>query len=237
MLDKAKEIIERIAQETDGIILMHSLSGKDSIALLDLCYPHFKRIVCVYMYVVPNLRHIQQYYVYAKRRYPNAEFIQVPHFSLFDYRKNGFMGMVGNPKQRKWRFRDIIQKVRDKTGLYWACIGFKQADSLNRRLMLRTYKDGDEAICWAGGKFYPLSIYYNRDIIKYISERNLKSPEWYDKREQSSGVDITDIHYLSYLREHYPDDLERIYKEFPAARRILINKDNAEQRDTDDTTE
>ena len=75
MLDRAKEIIEDVAKETDSVILLHSMSGKDSIALMDLVYPHFKRVLCVYMYVVPNLSHINRYYAYTKRKYPNVEFV------------------------------------------------------------------------------------------------------------------------------------------------------------------
>ncbi len=65
---KAIQVIDRIAEMTDSVLLMHSLSGKDSIALLDLLYPRFKRVVCVYMYLIPNLEHIKPYYRYAKRK-------------------------------------------------------------------------------------------------------------------------------------------------------------------------
>ena len=87
MLERAKDIIEDVARETDSVILFHSLSGKDSIVLLDLLYPKFKRVLCVYMYVVKDLEHINQYYMWAKRRYPNIEFVQVPHYAYFNYVK------------------------------------------------------------------------------------------------------------------------------------------------------
>jgi len=222
MMERATEIINDIAKETDEVILAHSLSGKDSIALLELLYPHFKKIVCMFMYTVPNLRHINEYYAWAKKKYPKAEFIAVPHYSLFEYRKHGFLGKRGDEKQRLFRLSDIIDKVREKFGIEWVCLGFKQADSLNRRLMLRSYKDGKLSISYAGKKFYPLSTYKNEDVMKYIEVRKLKRPEWYDPKEQSSGVDVSDIHYLKYLERNYPDDLEKVFKEFPAARRIIL---------------
>ena len=153
MLERAKEIIRDIAAETDSIILMHSLSGKDSIALLDLCSPHFRRIVCVYMYVVPDLDHIKPYHAYAASKYPNTEWAQVPHYGLYSWIKYGYMGVEKNPKQRLWKLADIIDKVRERTGVEWCCLGFKQTDSLNSLLMLRSYKDGKESICRAGKKF------------------------------------------------------------------------------------
>lgn len=223
MLERAKDVIQDIAKETDSIILMHSLSGKDSIALLDLVYPHFKRVVCVFMYTVPGLRHISQYYAYAKRKYPNAEWVQVPHYSLFNYRKYGFMGKEGDSSQRLWKLADIIEKVREKKGIEWCCLGFKQSDSLNRRLMLRSYSENKEAISVAGKKFYPLSTYKNKDVLDYIAYRHLKNPERFDKSDQSSGVDVTDYHYLKYLQTYYPDDLQKVYSAYPATRLVIPN--------------
>ena len=232
MLERAKEVIERIRQETDSILLFHSLSGKDSIVMLDLCYGKFKRIVCVYMYVVPNLDHTQRYYAYAKKKYPNIEFVQVPHYGYYSMIKTGFMGIRQNEKQRLWTLSDITDKLREKLGIEWACYGFKQSDSLNRRLMLRSYRDeGMLAISWKGKKFYPLSTYKNADVLDYIQANRLKSPETYGGTVgQSSGCDITSPDYQSYLKMYFPQDLERIYKVFPLARVVLIKKQKENEK-------
>lgn len=221
MLERAKEIINDVSKETDSIILFHSLSGKDSIALLDLVYPKFKRIVCVFMYLVKDLEHINQYYVYAKTKYPRIEFAQVPHYAYYNYVKYGFMGHKKNPNQREWSLSQITEKVRERTGIEWVCCGFKQSDSLNRRLMLRSYSDGKMAISWKTKKFYPLSTYKNRDILAYINQRNLKSPETYGGQGQSAGTDITSPDYLRYLKTNYPNDLRKIYTEYPVTRTII----------------
>lgn len=229
MLNRAKEIIRDIEAETDSIILMHSLSGKDSIALLDLCAPHFKRIVCVYMYAVANLDHIKPYHQYAASKYPNTEWVQLPHYGVYSYIKSGFMGCERNPKQRLWKLADIIGKVRERTGIEWCCLGFKQTDSLNRLLMLRSYKDGKESICWAGKKFYPLSTYSNKEMLEYISHEHLKAPESYGGGGQSCGCDISDYHYLKYLSEHFPADLQKIYTIYPRTRFIIQEHEQKEQ--------
>lgn len=232
MLERAKEIIEDIAKETDSILLFHSLSGKDSIALLDLCYPRFKRVVCVYMYVVPNLDHIKPYYVWAKRKYPNAEFIQVPHYGVYSYIKYGYLGCKVNPNQHLYTLSDIIDKVRGKTGVEWVCLGFKQSDSLNRMLMLRSYKDGKMGISWKGKKFYPLSTYKNKDVLNYIAEQHLKNPEAYEGGSgQSCGCAISSYPYLKYLERNYPQDLDRIYAQYPAAQIIITNYEAEQDRD------
>ena len=42
----AMKSINAVKEQTDSVILFCSL-GKDSLVLLDMIYPHFKRIVCV----------------------------------------------------------------------------------------------------------------------------------------------------------------------------------------------
>lgn len=237
MFERAKDIINEVSKETDSVILFHSLSGKDSIALLDLLYPKFRRIVCVYMYIVKGLEHMEVYRRWAKSRYPNVEFMDVPHYALYSYIKHGYLGITRNAKQKQWSLSDITEKVREMTGIEWVCCGFKQSDGLNRRLMLRSYgkvtgkdsqgndREGKEAIQWKTKKFYPLSTYYNRDVLSYISENGLKNPECYGVA-QSNGTDITDINYLRYLQFNYPSDLEKIFSVFPLARITLMNEQN-----------
>ena len=224
MLERAKEIVDIVSKETDSVILFHSLSGKDSIVLLDLLYPKFRRIVCVFMYVVPNLEHMNIYYRYAKNKYPNIEFLQVPHYGFYSYVKYGYMGITKNPKQKLWTLAEITEKIREKTGIEWVACGFKQSDSLNRRLMLRSYKDGKEAISWKSKKFYPLSTYKNADMLRYIQENGLKEPESYGGKSQSCGTSITSVEYLSYLQQNFPEDLEKVYALFPQARIVLLDK-------------
>lgn len=229
-LKRAREIIDDVSKETDSILLFHSLSGKDSIVLLDLCYKKFKRVIVVFMYLVKDLEHIMRYYNYAKAKYPNIEFVQVPHYALFNYIKTGYMGIKQNTKQRQWTLSDITDKLREKLGVEWACYGFKQSDSLNRRLMLRSYTDGKEAINWKTKKFYPLSTYKNKEIMDFILDHRLKNPEVCGTNKQSSGVDIEDVEYQKYLKELFPEDLEKIYKVFPMARIVMLKANNKDEQ-------
>jgi sulfate adenylyltransferase subunit 2 len=219
MLEKASKIIERVKQETDSVLLMHSLSGKDSITLLDLLHPHFKQIVCVYMYIVPDLDHIKPYWRSAYMRYNNIKFVQIPHYALFEYIKNGFMGCKQNAKQKLYTLSDLVDKIRVDIGVEWACMGFKQTDSLNRLLMLRGYDM--QGINYKTKKFYPLSEYSNKEVLAYIRQNRLIQPETYGGRGQSTGTDIASPYYLRYLQKYYPADLEKIFAQFPMTRGIL----------------
>ncbi len=225
---KAKEVIREIADEK-RVILFHSASGKDSIALAHMLSELFEEVLCVYMYIVPNLNHINRYINYAINKYSNLKFIQVPHFALYSYLKTGYLGCRQNEKLKKYTFADITDMIREKYNIEWACYGFKQSDSMNRRLMLRTYEIS--AINRKTKKVYPLSEYKNKDVLEYIQKNNLIAPESYGNA-QSSGTNITDINYLLFLKKNYPDDLKRVIEMFPLVERLIFEynyeKDKAE---------
>ena len=228
-MERAINVIKTVASITDRAVLFHSASGKDSIALLDLMHSYFREIVCVYMYTVKDMQHINRYIAWAQKRYPKARFVQLPHYSVYSYIKVGFLGCKKNPKQKKYTLQELTDSIRERFCIEWAFFGFKQSDSLNRRLMLRTYTD--EAISEKTKKCYPLSTYKNADVLRYIEERHLIKPETYGGERQSSGTDITDIHYLLYLRERFPDDLRRLLDMYPMAERTLFEFDNREENE------
>lgn len=222
MLTRAIQTIKQIAQKTNKVILFHSMSGKDSIALLHLLYPHFDQITCVFMYVVKDLEHIARYMHYINKKYPKARIIQIPHFAVFSYIKTGHLGHRQNEKQRLYNLSDLTDNIREKTAIEWAFFGFKQSDSMNRRVMLRTYQE--QAINEKNKKVYPLSTYKNNDIIEYIKAEKLITPEKYGN-SQSSGTDINDLNYLLFLRNHFPNDLKKVIAEFPLVERKLYEYD------------
>lgn len=216
---KAKDILDLVVQETDKVILFHSASGKDSITLLDLCASRFKEIVCVFMYIIKDLQHINRYINYATHKYSNIKFIQIPHYALFSYYNYGFLGCeIRNLKQHT--LASLTELAREKTGIEWAIFGFKQSDSLNRRLMLRTYEMN--GINRSTKKAYPLSEYKNKDVLEYIIRHNLIKPETYDGTGQSCGTDISSPAYLSMLKRNFPDDYQKVITIFPHCQRILF---------------
>ncbi len=223
-MEKALLSITKVSKVSEKAILFHSASGKDSIALLHLMSPCFKEILCVYMCLVKDLEHINRYINYAIAKYPNARFIQVPHYALGSYIRTGYMGCKQNEKQKLFTMSDLTEAVRNQYGIEWAFFGFKQSDSMNRRIMLRG-KDYDlQSINWNTKKCYPLSTYHNKDVLEYIKRNDLVLPESYGKG-QSNGTNITDVEYLVYLRENYPNDLEKVFRQFPLVERILFEHD------------
>lgn len=233
-MSKATDCIKRVAEQTDKILLFHSATGKDSIVMLDLCAPYFKEIVCIFMYTVPNLACTNRYIKWAEATYPNAKFLKtkqgygVPHFNVSSYIKYGYLGCKTNAEQKLHSLASITDIARERTGIEWAFYGMKEADSLQRRVFLRTYDDG---ICWKTKKAYPLHLYKHKDIEKYIADKHLITNVDYGEgmfgKATSSGESVDSPIFLNYLRNNFPADLQKVYAYYPDAERILFEFDQA----------
>lgn len=220
-MEKYEEIINVIRDKTDEVILFHSATGKDSIVLLDMLAKRFNRVVCAFMYLVKDLEHQQYYINYACKKYHNVSFIKIPHFTLGNYIKYGHLGHWCNPKQKQFNIEDCLTLIREKTGIEWVCIGFKKSDGLNRRLMLMQYEM--EGIYEKGHKFFPLASYTNKWCLKYIKENDLIPNLDYGIPKGASCEFVPgNLGCLLWLKENYPDDLAKVYRDFPMAERLVF---------------
>lgn len=216
LLEKTQKSIDRIGEKSDSALLFCSL-GKDSLVLLDLIYPKFARIVCVFMYFVPDLEHINRWINWVKAKYPKIEFVQVPHWNLSYILRSG-MYCVPNPKVKLIKLADVVKSMQLKYGIEYAFLGMKKADGMNRRLMLNTYHDNENK-----EKVYPLSDWTQKDILAYMKQKQLPEPVRYSLKA-SSGVGFN-IDCFLWLRENYPNDLKKIFKVFPMSERVLFEHD------------
>lgn len=214
LLERTYNSIDRVREKTDSALLFCSL-GKDSLVLLDLIYPRFERIVCVFMYFVKDLEHINRWVNWVKAKYPRIEFVQVPHWNL-TYILRGGLYCVPNPKVKLLKLMDVIKSMRLKYGIGYTFLGMKMADGMNRRLMLKGYKESgyeNKGLC------YPLAEWTQKDILSYMRQHNLPEPVRYSLKA-SSGVGFN-LDCMFWLEKNYPQDLKRIYSVFPMAERIL----------------
>lgn len=217
-LQKTYESIDAIRQKSDSAILFLSL-GKDSLVLLDLIYPRFKRIVCVFMYFVKCLDHIERWIGWVKAKYPRIEFVQMPHWNM-TYILRGGMYCVPNPDVKLLKLADVVKAMRKKYGIEYVFLGMKKADGMNRNLMLKGYEaQGYEN----NGLVYPLAEWTQKEILAYMRQKKLPQPVRYSLKA-SSGVGFN-IDCFLWLREHYPQDLQKIYEVFPMSERVLWEYD------------
>ena len=218
-LEGTYKSVDAIRAKSDSAILFLSL-GKDSLVLLDLIYPRFKKVVCVFMYFVKDLEHINRWIGWVKAKYPAIEFVQVPHWNL-TYILRGGLYCVPNPKVKLLKLADVVKAMQLKYGIQYAFLGMKKADGMNRRLMLNGYQANDYE---NNGLVYPLAEWNQRDILAYMKQNGLPEPIRYSLKA-SSGVGFN-LDCFLWLEKNFPQDLEKIYRCFPMAERILWEHHN-----------
>ena len=210
--------------------------GKDSLVLLDMLYPKFDRIVCVFMYFVKGLEHIDRWVRWVKARYPKVEFVQVPHWNLTYVLRSGIY-CVAQPKIRLLDLSDVVRALREKYRIDYVFTGMKKADSLNRRVMMtdivkKRAARGEEAIYESKGMCYPLADMTQREVLVYMRDHHLPTPVRYSK-DAAGGLGFN-IQCFTWMEQNFPQDLERIYQVFPLSRRILIEHHLKEGRKAGD---
>lgn len=219
LLDRTYKSIDAIREKSDSAILFCSL-GKDSLVLLDLIYPKFDRVICVFMYFVPGLEHIERWIGWVKSKYPKIELVQIPHWNL-SYILCGGMYCVANLKIKLLKLADVVKAMQLKYGIYYTFLGMKKADGMNRRLMLKSYEANgyeNKGLC------YPLADWNQKDILAYMKQHNLPEPVRYGNKA-SNGIGFN-LDCFLWLRKNYPRDLQRVIKAFPMSERILFEYDN-----------
>lgn len=222
-LQTAKNTISMVASQTDHALLFYSC-GKDSIMLLDLMAPHFKKISLCFMYFVKGLSHCDKYLNFSKSKYSNVEILQVPHFSLTNVRREGLY-CNPEPNIKIMKLSDIDQYARQKTGSNWSFYGMKKSDGLNRRLMLNGY--GEIPVNTGTQKAYPIADFKNQDVLRYIKTNKLPTPVVYGQK-QSNSVGFN-IECLLWMQKNEPKDLETFFQRFPKAKQILFEHEYKEK--------
>ena len=222
--ERAYNSIDSIRQKSDACLLFCSL-GKDSLVLLDMLYPKFGRIVCVFMFWVDGLSHIERWIKWIKSKYPKIEFVKVPHWNL-SYILKGGLYCVPNPNIKLVKLKDVINAMRLRFNIYYVFLGMKKADGMNRRLMLKGYEANNYE---NNGLVYPLADYTQKDILAYMKQHGLPEPVRYSLKA-SNGIGFN-LDCLLWLEKNYPQDLQKIYRTFPMCERVLWEYHNKQGND------
>jgi len=217
------QAIKNIRSQTDTILLFHSGTGKDSIMMCDLLSKNFKRVVCVFMYMVKDLEYENRYIDWALDKYDNISFEKTPHFATYSFLKHGYLGLKKSKDVKNVKLKDITASMKLIHGIDYACFGFKKIDSIDRRIMLNELPDG---ISPNTKNCYPIMDCKNSDVLRYIDDNQLIIPFNYNKQKPSSGCDISDPTFLSYMKNRYPSDLQKIFNTYPYCEAILFRYEN-----------
>lgn len=214
------EIIKR-AIDADGdetAVLFYSAGGKDGIVLLDLLSKYYKKVICVYMYLIPSLKHTDRYILWAKKKY-DAEVIAIPHYQRTIMKKNGFY-CIPVDEDGFCSQREVEDFVREKLSKKIVFNGMKGVDGYMKRMRLKMYaKNGyrnNQGVC------FPLANWTNKECMQYIKSRMLIEPFSYDGTNGSQGL-VLKIKELLFLRENYRSDYDKILEDFPFCEKIIYD--------------
>jgi len=215
-LSESIRVLEEARAQHDAVLVSYS-GGKDSLAVLDLCSRYFERVEAFFMYIVPGLRSIEEKLEYARQRY-GVTIHQVPHWITIQMLKNGAFcwgdSRSSASKVGDWRLADVYRLVRKESGIELIAHGGRKADSLWRR---RHMAESDYS-----NVIFPLKGWNKFDSASYLKARGLPNMSGTNKNANGIGLETTN---MVWLRENYPDDLDRIDKVFPFARARLLRHD------------
>lgn len=201
----------------DGVLVSFS-GGKESLVTLDLCSRAFqgKRIVCFFMYFVPDLRCCEEQLDYGRKRY-GVEILYYPHWSVVGALKYGVYSPNHISKDKipnDYHLADIYSLARQDTGLKLVANGIKKADSEFRRKNTAAFQRKDV--------YCPLKNWNKLHVLAYLGHHKIPLPK--SSGRSATGVDLS-VPSLCWVHDNYPDDFEKILQWFPYATAAIARRE------------
>lgn len=211
------DLVRQVRSEVDDLVLYFSC-GKDSIAMWLWLQQFDFNIHPVYLYMVPGLRSDQENLDYYEK-YFGQQIMRFPH-PLFYQMLND---LVYQPPERcaqilafdlpYFKFADldrVIAKGYLNNRPYYAAMGMRMADNLDRRMMM--YQNGV-----LGSKarryYYAIWDWTVANVGAIIQKNKVKIPQAYEFAGRT--IAAIDYYYMKPFREAYPDDYLKILEWFP----------------------
>lgn len=223
----SEELCEQMAAECDTAIVAFS-TGKDSIAAWLQMRKYFKRIIPYYCYIVPGLSFVEESLRYYEDFF-GCHIYRLPHRSMS--RLLRAMVFQAPPHVTKIEALElpgdeyddgmIGELVRDCAGLpdgAYVGTGVRMADSPMRRIGIKTHG----AINHNQKRFYPVYDWKKADLLREFDKSGVKLP--IDYKLFGRTFDGIDYRFLKPIKEHYPEDYEKILTWYPLAELELYRR-------------
>lgn len=212
------DLIRYVAAESDTVLLSFSC-GKDSIGAWLALRPHIRRIIPVYLYLVPDLAFVEE----SLRSYEQVfetRIIRMPHPSLYrwltslTFQAPEHCRILEDLDLPTFAYDDVFSIVKQAEGVSadtLTAVGVRAADSLNRYTAVKNYGSLNER----RRSFYPIFDWNKDRLYREIAASGVHLPidyEWFGR-----SFDGIDYRFLEPIRRHAPADYERILTWFPLA--------------------
>lgn len=210
----SRELLRRAVQVGSAVLVALS-GGKDSLATLALCKAAFSRVEAFYMWLVPGLDFVEQPIDKLCDRM-GVKLHKVPHWSLAEILKKGvYADRVRALHLRNVKQRDVEDHLRKQTGISWTAWGHRQSDSISRRFYLRKTEGYD----LAHERLHPIWDWSTQDVLSYLKAQRISAPihRWGQDGRRSAGFNPLRVECLAWIRDHHPEDWQKVLRVFPAA--------------------
>lgn len=205
--------------------------GKDAIGSWLQLRRYFKRIVPVYLYIVPDLEFVERSVKYYEDFF-QCKIIQYPHPSLYRLLANCIFQapenclIVEEANLGEFDYAYVSRAVKEAEKLpadLLAANGVRMNDSINRRTAIQ--KSG--SVNYGTGVFYPIYDWDKKRLVKELREAKVKLPvdyKWFGR-----SFDGIDYRFLEPLRKHSPKDFQKVLQFFPLADVELFRRKQLER--------
>lgn len=223
------EAIDYVRSQTDTVMLSFS-RGKDSLAAWLTIKDSFRKIIPVFMYGVPHISFVDESLDYYEDFF-GTHIVRVPHPSAINF-LNGFgfqppencdaIESFGLPKLS---IPQLFAEVAKDHGLKipWMATGVRGYDNLIRQCSWKKHGSVTESMY----KFHPVIDFRKRDVIDILHQHNVKLP--YDYVLFSRTIDGTSWEYMGPLKEHCPEDYDRVKAMYPMVEAEIKRKEYANE--------
>lgn len=212
-------MIQEMQKRTDTVLLSFSC-GKDAIATWLFLQGHFK-IVPYYYYLIPGLRFVEESLAYYEDFF-QTKIVRVPNPRLYEMLANHVFQTPQRSKTietlnlESYSHDVLAATIMEYLNLPESTVvasGVRAADSPNRLATIRKY--GPIRDNRSPTMVYPIWDWKKDQLVHEIRQAGVKLPVDYTLFGRS--FDGIDLRFLYPLREHYPDDYQRILDWFPLA--------------------
>ncbi len=220
----SEDLCKWISGRAGGVAMLSFSCGKDAIASWAMMRKHFHTIYPVYYYLIPGLSFVERSLTYYEEVF-QTKIIRVPNPNLIrmlnsgTYQTPATNRIIGHYGFHSVEFDDIFDMVKEDLGLpkqTWTGIGNRMFDNLNRYGSIKKYGAHNEKRF----TFYPVYDYKIDELATFIKDEGLKLP--IDYRVWGKSFDGLDHRFIKPLRDHFPEDFEKIKSFFPLIESDLL---------------
>ena len=211
------ELCEKLAEKTNGTCLLAFSTGKDAICAWVELRKYFHSITPVYYYMIPELSFIEKTLAYYEDFF-QTRIIRLPNPNLYRMLTSGtFQTKSTWQTIQSFQFPRVLREelcewVKEDFNIdkdAYTAIGNRMYDNLSRYRAISKFGAHNDKI----KTFFPVYDYKIADVVSSIQSAGVKLPM--DYHIWGKTFDGLDYRFIKPVKEHFPEDYEKIKTFFP----------------------